>query len=752
MSDVTKAAHTHGQPRTSQVALILLGASEWPHWSDFDNPAFRGTHDAVLNYAIRTFGIQSDQILDLFDVEDSPGELVAQIRAFLGRADMSELTDVIVYFVGHGDTILDDNDYALFTASANRNQPDSSSFRATHLFEAVRPSGRKVRTSILLDACFSAAVVSAFWPAKASKGVAVLASASNAEKSAARKGADKTVFATALLNVLERGDPEKGRYLSLREIGRLVRDELSVDKDNALPEVHSPQQSHGDIADSGIFPNPAYAYASTRPWNRARQVWCAVISASDSLSPSGDIFKDAIQGFIDRYQSKIHTETGWLLEDAPIVIEAGQVMASPAAFRAAVRDVCTADLAFFDLTAHEPAPLILLGIRAVIRRGVTICSTADSFDVDLGSPPPFLLRDINEISHGPLVSDPEEIFGVRALAGIRQLLRSPHRYADLPAFDAIRSLPTDLRDRTIIPFTKRVLVFCSFGSNYTHVIWPQFLRRLRGAIARRAGSTDDSDADVRIERTVDMDSPRVISQNLLEAIRFTDFCICDCTEWKPNVMFELGLRLASNQLPPVCVVSEDDTGTEHENTTDPIRAQFAHLLTLFDVLKYDPKDRDAYYQMVEKHLNCRDTVNSSQDLAWSETNLPPGGVYREAWRQAEMRHETSAQPVVELLAAAASELQIEKQRGSSPFLFPVAHSLTGLARHNELERLIAAWMYIKHRLTIPVVTTDPSKEHFIQLGYRLVELLAAGETSEENEGLLTDVLHDIELLEKANDL
>ena len=39
-----------------------------------------------------------------------------------------------------------------------------------------------------------------------------------------------------------------------------------------------------------------------------------------------------------------------------------------------LRTVAECDLAVFDLTGFEPAVMLLLGVRAVVRRGVTICT------------------------------------------------------------------------------------------------------------------------------------------------------------------------------------------------------------------------------------------------------------------------------------------------------------------------------------------------------------------------------------------
>ena len=45
-----------------------------------------------------------------------------------------------------------------------------------------------------------------------------------------------------------------------------------------------------------------------------------------------------------------------------------------------------------------------------------------------------------------------------------------------------------------------------------------------------------------------------MSAQLFEAIRLTDFCLVDLTSARPNVLFELGVRLVANRLHPVVIV------------------------------------------------------------------------------------------------------------------------------------------------------------------------------------------------------
>ena len=67
------------------------------------------------------------------------------------------------------------------------------------------------------------------------------------------------MFFRALLEVLRRGEPRGRDALSLEEIGDRVKDLIAerYPHEHARPEVHSPDQREGDIADVPIFPNVA---------------------------------------------------------------------------------------------------------------------------------------------------------------------------------------------------------------------------------------------------------------------------------------------------------------------------------------------------------------------------------------------------------------------------------------------------------------------------------------------------------------
>src|SRR2546423_105654 len=119
-----------------RLAVVLLGAARWPPWPSVDNTAFAASHDQFREFVRSDLRIPDSDVLDRFASPDEPGAQVDAIQDFLAQARERGVTDVLVYYVGHGD-VSADNKYALLTTSASMKRPDSSVFYASFLAEAI---------------------------------------------------------------------------------------------------------------------------------------------------------------------------------------------------------------------------------------------------------------------------------------------------------------------------------------------------------------------------------------------------------------------------------------------------------------------------------------------------------------------------------------------------------------------------------------------------------------------------------------
>src|SRR6266700_871267 len=100
------------QPPSPQTTLlILLGASNWPYMPEFrGSEAFTRAEQRPRAYFLHppSFGLPPENLLDLFDTEQSTDELDLAIGRFL-KEKQAALTnigrparDILLYFIGHG--------------------------------------------------------------------------------------------------------------------------------------------------------------------------------------------------------------------------------------------------------------------------------------------------------------------------------------------------------------------------------------------------------------------------------------------------------------------------------------------------------------------------------------------------------------------------------------------------------------------------------------------------------------------------
>lgn len=768
--------------RPETTLVVLLGAESWPNWPEFDTPAFRRSVERFRRYLRERLNLPEKHLRDLFNDPSSPDEIVREVQQFIKErtseapAGAPRPTDLLLYYVGHG-TGTAEAGYRLAIRRTSKESANSSSLAAYDLVEAIERGGHVLRTYLILDACFSGSITDALrWPV-GSRGLTLLASASREDVAKAPREEGVPMFSDALLDVLEHGDPKLDAWFSLRTLQGLTEQAIKSRFGEAAvrPEVHSPYQRQGDLADVSLFPNHAsLRWRGRRPDGQAAdpKSWCAVISQADHPSSSdggadeNGPFRDVLESFNDSYRADIGIDTQWNLSDEPKYLDAGRILGSVAELRAAVDTVCRADLAFFDLTDFEPAAMLLLGIRSVVRRGITICSVRREAQLPEDAELPFHLKEISVSIHSSGRGDqdmrPEKRLAERVTEGIRQLDRAPGGYLDLPSFDLIRQISPDPDSRKIRPYDERVLVLCPFSEKYSQRNWGEIRHRLYDALKFHI-SNDSAlgrsreKRSPRIQRTLDMQSPRVVSSALFEAIRLTDFCLCDLTEWRPNVLFELGVRLAANELHPVCILEQSDGGPRNEDSQptrlDRIAEQCEQFAALFPILRYEPRDRMVYREMVRRHLEYRDQLRKSRTVStWIVAEkVPAGSLYYIAWQHASRRYEPAATPVEKLLEESADALMISTSVGNNPFVYPPAHEMTEAAQETGRERLIAAWLYLHHRVGREYLSTLPATfNKYVEVGTRLYNMLA-GSPDEADKQFANEIFRHVTDLEGVDE-
>ena len=260
-------------PVPNRTVALVLGASKYPkHPTLAAGASFYRSADDFLKYLTCVLELPTSNVLDLFDdPRPSPMQL-ADISDFLARkSEDSKASDIIIYYVGHGGFAGNDKDYFLAVRSIQAENEAASSIRVSDFAQIVRTYARRSRRYLILDCCFSASAFTEFQCAPAqvvraqtlsafpSRGTTLLCSSSRKVPSIAPKHLSRTMFSDALLDVLENGCTSSSDRLSISELGDYVKELLRTRyKDGFVrPEVHSPDQTEGDIAAIPLFPNPA---------------------------------------------------------------------------------------------------------------------------------------------------------------------------------------------------------------------------------------------------------------------------------------------------------------------------------------------------------------------------------------------------------------------------------------------------------------------------------------------------------------
>lgn len=384
--------------------------------------------------------------------------------------------------------------------------------------------------------------------------------------------------------------------------------------------------------------------------------------------------------------------------------------ASPASLDLAVRLLVEADLALFDVTRFEPGVMLLLGVRAATRRGVTITSHGGGWREGEPLARPYNLSDLSLSSHSPptdafVGEDPRlHRFVERVQTGFDQLARQPY-YRDLPVYDALRQLGHQANVWTSIPLEKEVLVLCSYDAEYFPT-WLSLKRQLREALS-------EGEIFTNVVRLQDVATPQVVSQSLYERIRRCAGCVADWTGSSPSTFFELGVRMAVSPWSVVQIASE-------EWLRDVISSggangrQLEFMQSLLDPLLYKSVgDVDIGGRIARQLVEMRGRGAGST-----------GHRVRQIAAEALGRTEDRLPDLFEQLRREADALNHQGRiRDNVPqTLF---YEVTDIKKDQEgsaLERRLAAWLYLEHRVGAALL---PDSDERKRLWRELGEVVAA---------------------------
>lgn len=363
--------------------------------------------------------------------------------------------------------------------------------------------------------------------------------------------------------------------------------------------------------------------------------------------------------------------------------------ASPASLDRMVQLLVQSDLALFDVTGFEPGVMLLLGVRAATRRGVTINSHGGRWREGHPLNRPFNLSDLSLSSHTPLsdvlAGDDPRINRLieRACTGFDQLGRHPH-YLDLPVYDALRQLGSQENAWASIPLEDEVLVLCSYDATYFPT-WLHLRRQLKAALSAEGILTN-------VARLQDLATPQLVSQSLYERVRRCAGCVADWTGSSPSTFFELGVRLAVSPWSVVQIADENwfvkatgDADVEGRTATQVKRMQ-----ALLDPLLYTGADDiDIGTRIAQQLIEMRGRIQGSR-----------GHRLRQIAAEALSTTEERLPHSFEQLRSEADALNHKGRiRDNVPqALFYEVKEIKEDQETAALERRLAAWFYLEHRI------------------------------------------------------
>jgi len=413
-----------------------------------------------------------------------------------------------------------------------------------------------------------------------------------------------------------------------------------------------------------------------------------------------------VQGVIMEYGERLALVAGKTVKDTLVKADILDAVDSPARWMELVKAACRADFMIVDVTDFQPAVMLILGIRSVVRRGITITSTARQWDDAERSRLPFNIQEARMIYHGLNAErHPIDQIGNAMLAGLKELRSNP-AYLDLPAYDAVRC------PRPAPEANEGILALCPFQPDYDRN-W----RRLSGDLRSYF-----SDAKRRVaERTVDSNSPRLVGQALYEQLRWAAMCAVDWSYWRPNVFFELGVRLACSDIGATSFIETSFASAAESDQ----QLQRRRLLELFRPFVYD---LERFTDVFRRAKEAYDAIRHGDPVIVAQESLAHDASYRTCLEFFVWEGETILLQPQELLRRNI-EAGFGADRQSSGTWQALFAANAGYAKKLEasfLEQWLAAWFYLQGRHPLdqlPGPVPGALRDLMISVGNQVVQAI-----------------------------
>jgi hypothetical protein len=450
-----------------------------------------------------------------------------------------------------------------------------------------------------------------------------------------------------------------------------------------------------------------------------------LVYSRTAVGEEEDAFANAINAALlsERVKSAVGRASADATEVSSLQIE--DALADPRALGRAIRALCDAPIVVFDGTFELPSLLFLVGVRSVVRRGVTVVVRVGELDASAWQTVAFNLRELRLVTVANRNDlNTEERVRTAVEEGLKLYARRPFRYADLPAFDAIRYLGGQKEDYVPRSPDAEVLVLCSFHDEYAKTCWPQVQRAVRNAWGK-GGDKDPSPA----RRVIDLQSPELVGNRLYGSIRRDVECVADLTLDRPNVFFELGARLVANER-GARVIRCVDLAVGAEAPT-LLRADSERLDELVGTRSYNVRAKSPKAPVAD--------ALQLADKTWPGGTVTAGFAFAIAQDSVEPGQEAGGRGLDSLLWNAKEETvgpDVKQSGGANPALYAGSNpAIRAQTRRFAFDAMLA---YILLTDTFPPVRRDAQKRSFAL--DEAEELFKDLELGDEERGRLLNLL------------
>ncbi|MEU4218108.1 caspase family protein [Actinoplanes sp. NPDC026623] len=218
-------------PDPEKSAAVIIGVATYAKSSPYLNlPAVENNVSDLARVLTdpETGYLQPDRCSKLLN-RTSPMAVLKEIKRQAVRA-----TDTfIIYFSGHGELDREGNLYLILRNARDQDELPFTALNYDFIRQVMHPC-RAPRRIVILDCCHSGKAIKQFMSSSEEiissqaqiTGTYTLTATGSNKKAIAREGEQYTAFTSELISILEDGLPDKGEFVTLKEMYPVLRDRL----------------------------------------------------------------------------------------------------------------------------------------------------------------------------------------------------------------------------------------------------------------------------------------------------------------------------------------------------------------------------------------------------------------------------------------------------------------------------------------------------------------------------------------------